>query len=178
MIKAPHILTLLATASVAFGAEGQKLGYSDTPLIPGTKWHVHDGDRPQPKIITPGEFPSQEKPGTPPSDAIVLFDGKDLSKWKSTKGGGEAQWKVENGYAEINKTGDIVTKDEYGPDMQMHVEWTAAQPAKGSGQGRSNSGLFFFGRYEIQVLDNYENPTYPDGQATAVYAYMPPLVNA
>jgi hypothetical protein len=177
MIKTPHILTLLATASVAFGAEGQKLGYQDTPLIPGTKWHVHDGERPQPKIITPGEFPSQEKAGTPPSDAIVLFDGKDLSKWKSTKGG-EAAWKVENGYAEINKTGDIVTKDEYGPDLQVHVEWTAAQPAKGSGQGRSNSGLFFFGRYEIQVLDNYENQTYPDGQATAVYGYMPPLVNA
>lgn len=162
---------------MAVAAENQKLGYQDTPIIPGTKWHVHDGERPQPKIVTPGTFPTQEKTGTPPSDAIVLFDGKDLSKWKSGKAP-EAQWKIENGYAEVNKTGDIVTKDEYGPDLQLHVEWTAPNPAKGSGQGRGNSGLFLFGRYEIQVLDNYESATYPDGQATAIYGYMPPLVNA
>src|SRR5829696_2925001 len=105
MFKTPQFFALLAISSVAVAAEGQKLGYQDTPIIPGTKWHVHEGERPQPSVVTPSEFPTQEKAGTPPSDAIVLFDGKDLSKWKSGKG--EAQWKVENGYAEINKTGDI-----------------------------------------------------------------------
>ncbi len=159
-------------------AQQKSLGYSDTPIIPGTKWHVHDGDRPQPKIITPGEFPTAEKAGTPPSDATVLFGGQDLSKWKSAKNGGDPGWKIENGYAEINKSGDIVTKDEFGPDVQLHVEWSAPTPPKNNGQGRGNSGLFLFGRYEIQVLDSYDNPTYPDGQATAIYAYMPPRVNA
>jgi hypothetical protein len=177
MTKTPPFILLLATAGAVLAADTPKLGYQDTPLIPGTKWHVHDGERPQPKIVTPGTFPTQEKAGTAPSDAVVLFDGTNLSKWKSGKGG-DAGWKVENGYAEINKTGDIITKEEFGPDLQLHVEWTAPSPGKGSGQGRGNSGIFVFGRYEIQVLDNYENPTYPDGQATAIYAYMPPLVNA
>jgi len=172
-------LAAIAQEKPAPGAPAvqDKLGHQDTPLIPGTKWHVHDGLRPQPPIVTPGEFPTQEKAGTAPSDAIVLFDGKDLSKWKNAKGA-DAGWKVENGYAEINKTGDIFTKDEFGPDVQLHVEWTAPVPGTGSGQGRGNSGIFLYGRYEIQVLDNYENQTYPDGQATGIYGYMPPRVNA
>lgn len=152
-------------------------GHQDTPLIPGTKWHVHDGERPQPTVITPGEPSTEEKPGTAPSDAVVLFDGTDLSKWRNAKGEA-AGWKIENGYAEVNGTGDIFTKDEFGPDMQLHVEWAAPVPAVGTSQGRGNSGVFFFGRYEMQVLDNYGNQTYPDGQATAIYGYMPPLVNA
>src|ERR1700760_2169514 len=77
------------------------LGYQDTPIIPGTKWHVHDGERPQPPIVTPGEPSTQDKVGTAPSDAVVLFDGKDLSKWKMEKDGAEANWKVENGYVEV-----------------------------------------------------------------------------
>ncbi|MHA3775033.1 3-keto-disaccharide hydrolase [Verrucomicrobiota bacterium sgz303538] len=182
MIRTPQLLFVLATmlsAGVASAAEGKSLGYQDTPIIPGTKWHVHDGERPQPKVVTPGEFPTQEKAGTAPSDAVVLFDGKDLSQWKSGKGGGEAGWKVENGYFEVVKgAGDIFTKGEFGPDVQLHVEWTAPNPPHGSGQGRGNSGIFLFGRYEFQVLDSYDNPTYPDGQATAVYGFMPPLVNA
>ena len=153
------------------------LGYQDTPIIPGTKWHVHDGERPQPKVVTPGDPSTQEKAGTAPSDAVVLFDGKDLSKWRDGKGGGEAKWKVENGEAIVGG-GDIFTKDEFGPDVQLHVEWAAPTPPKGEGQGRGNSGVFLFGRYEMQVLDNYESQTYPDGQATAIYGYMPPLVNA
>jgi hypothetical protein len=172
----------LLTSGILFtsrglAADGKPLGYQDTPLIPGTQWHVHDGLRPQPKVVTPGTNSTEEKAGTPPSDAVVLFDGKDLSKWRSGKGG-DAQWKVENGYAEITKTGDIVTKDEFGPDIQLHVEWAAESPARGSGQSRGNSGLFFFGQYEIQILDSYENPVYPDGQATAIYGQTPPLVNA
>ena len=166
----------LALLLAAHAADPKKLGYDDTPLIPGTKWHVHDGARPQPKIVTPGSWNQEKRIIEPPSDAIVLFDGTDLSKWKS--GNGEAKWKVENGYAEINKTGDIQTKDEFGPDLQLHFEWMSPEPPSGSGQGRGNSGIFLFGRYEIQVLDNFDNATYPDGQATAIYGQTPPLVNA
>lgn len=165
----------IATTALAQDKPKKPLGYQNTPIIPGTKWHVHDGERPQPKVVTPGEPSTQEKAGTAPSDAVVLFDGKDLSKWKHGNGK-DAQWKVENGYAEVAK-GDIMTKDEFGPDVQLHLEF-ATPPAKGDGQGRGNSGCFFFGRYEVQILDSFENPTYPDGQATAIYGQMPPLVNA
>lgn len=170
----------LSVAMAAFAADEpakDTLGYQDTPLIPGTKWHVHDGLRPQPKVITPGEFSTQEKPGTAPSDAVVLFDGKDLSHWRHGNGS-DASWKVENGYVEVvPKSGDIFTKQEFGPDVQLHVEF-ATPPPVGNGQQRGNSGVFLFGRYEIQVLDCYDNPTYPDGQATAIYGQTPPLVNA
>jgi hypothetical protein len=172
-------LLLLTLASAASAAEGKGVGYQDTPIIPGTKWHVHDGERPQPPIVTPGEPSTQEKAGTAPSDATVLFDGKDLSKWKMEKDGSEAQWKVENGYVEVvPKSGYMMTKDEFGPDFQLHVEFATPNPPSGDSQGRGNSGVFLFGRYEIQVLDSYENPTYPDGQATGIYGYMPPQVNA
>lgn len=168
--------SLLALASTAFAADPKDLGYTTTPLIPGTKWHVHDGTRPQPPIVTPGEPSTQEKAGTAPSDAVVLFDGKDLAKWKS--GAGDAKWKVENGYFEVvPKSGDIQTREEFGPDVQVHFEF-ATPPPVGNGQGRGNSGCFLYGRYEIQVLDCWDNPTYPDGQATALYGYMPPQVNA
>ena len=170
-----RILTaLIATSTLAFAEDKPKhpLGYQDTPIIPGTKWHVHDGERPQPTVVTPGE-----KPGDAPSDAIVLFDGKDLSKWRNAKGEA-ATWKVENGYAEVApKTGDIFTKDEFGPDFQLHLEF-ATPPPVGDSQGRGNSGCFLFGRYEIQILDSYQNPTYADGGATGIYGYMPPRVNA
>ena len=173
------ILTTAIAVSTSMAQDKPKkpLGYQDTPLIPGTKWHVHDGERPQPKVITPGEFSTQEKVGSAPSDAVVLFDGKDLSQWKYSNGK-DAGWKVENGYAEVApKTGDIFTKQEFGPDVQLHIEF-ATPPPVGDGQGRGNSGVFLFGRYEIQVLDSYNNPTYPDGQATAIYGQTPPLVNA
>jgi hypothetical protein len=172
------LLTIaMAATSQAQDKPKKPLGYQDTPIIPGTKWHVHDGERPQPKVVTPGEFSTKEKVGTAPSDAVVLFDGKDLSQWKHGNGK-DAGWKVENGYMEVApKTGDIFTKGEFGPDVQLHLEF-ATPPPQGDGQGRGNSGVFFFGRYEIQILDSYNNPTYPDGQATAVYSQTPPLVNA
>ena len=155
------------------------VGYTDTPIIPGTKWHVHDIDRPQPPVVTPGEPSTQDKAGTAPSDATVLFDGKDLSKWKMDKDGGDAVWKVENGYVEVvPKSGYMATRDEFGPDFQLHVEFATPNPPVGDSQGRSNSGVFLFGRYEIQVLDSYQNRTYADGGATAIYGYMPPQVNA
>jgi hypothetical protein len=125
---------------------------------------------PEPPVIDPGPQ------GGPPSDAIVLFDGKDLSKWRNAKGE-PAKWKVEDGYAEVNGTGYIFSREEFG-DVQVHVEWASPNEVKGSGQGRGNSGVYFMGRYEIQVLDSYDNKTYPDGQAAAFYKNAAPLVNA
>lgn len=124
----------------------------------------------EPKVIDPGPV------GGPPSDAIVLFDGKDLSKWQGAKGT-EAKWEVTDGAMTVNKTGSIRTKEEFG-DIQLHVEWAAPSVVKGEGQGRGNSGVYLQGRYEIQVLDSFQNKTYPDGQAGAFYGHSAPLVNA
>jgi hypothetical protein len=162
----------IAAASLVIGQETArpKLGYKDTPMLPGGKWHVHDGDRPQPPVVT-------AEPGAPPSDAVVLFDGTDLSHWRSDRGG-PAKWKVEDGAMVIAPgTGSILSADEFG-DCQLHIEWAAPDPPKGRDQGRGNSGVMLFGRYEIQVLDSFDNLTYPDGQAAAIYGQFPPLVNA
>lgn len=141
------------------------------------QWKVHDMSRPQPKVVDPGTASTQETAGRPPSDAIVLFDGKDLSRWVGGKGR-PARWKVENGYMEVvRKAGTIRTRQAFG-SCQLHVEWRAPAPPRGSGQGRSNSGVFLMGRYEVQVLDSYDNKTYPDGQAASLYGQGPPLVNA
>jgi hypothetical protein len=148
-------------------------GYSDTPVLPGQKWKVHDIDRPKPRVITPGA-----QPGMPPSDAVVLFDGKDLSHWVTEKDGGPAMWKVENGYFEVApKGGTIVSKEKFG-DMQLHIEWASPVKITGDSQWRGNSGVLLMSRYEIQVLDSYNNPTYADGQAGSIYGQWPPLVNA
>ena len=151
------------------------VGYNDTPMLPNSKWRVHDGTRPQPRIITPGTESSQDAPGLPPSDAIVLFDGTDLPQW--TGRDGKAGWKVENGYMEVNRTGNIETKAHFG-DFQLHLEWAAPAVVKGDSQGRGNSGVFLIGKYEIQVLDGYDNRTYADGITAAIYGQYPPLVNA
>jgi hypothetical protein len=124
----------------------------------------------EPAVIDPGP------PGGPPSDAIVLFNGQDLSQWKGVSGG-PAKWKVADGFVEVNGTGNIVTKQEFG-DVQVHVEWASPREVKGEGQGRGNSGVYLQGRYEIQVLDSYENKTYANGQAGALYGIAAPLVNA
>jgi hypothetical protein len=148
------------------------IGYDDTPLLPGSKWHVHDAKRPQPRIVHPGD-----EPGQPPSDAIVLFDGVDLSKWVG-RDGGEAQWKLEGGAMEVvPRTGNIETKEHFG-DCQLHIEWAAPAEVVGESQGRGNSGVFLMGKYEIQVLDSYDNITYADGHTAAIYGQYPPLVNA
>ena len=154
------------------------IGYEDTPILPGTQWHVHDGTRPQPPVVEPAEPTTQEDPGDPPSDAVVLFDGTDLSGWESKKTGGPAEWKVEDGYMEVVPgTGYIRSKKQFG-DCHLHIEWAAPEEVKGDGQGRGNSGVFLMGEYEIQVLDCYDNPTYPDGTTGAIYGQYPPLVNA
>jgi hypothetical protein len=155
------------------------VGYSDTEIIPGQKWRVHDIDRPRPSMVTPGV-----RPGDPPSDAIVLFDGKDLSKWqthgKKDKAGqiSPATWIVKDGYFEVGRgTGDLATKEKFG-DCQLHIEWASPAVIDGDSQWRGNSGILLMGRYEIQVLDSYDNKTYADGQAGAIYGQFPPLVNA
>jgi hypothetical protein len=166
-IAATSLLALVAAAPA------QAPGYTDTPILPGQPWHVHDSNRPHPPVVTPA--PAAEKPTPPPSDAIVLFDGKDLSAF--TGNGGKAGWVVKDGYIEVNGTGDIQSKREFG-DFQLHIEWAAPAEVKGESQGRGNSGVFLFGRYEIQVLDSYNNVTYADGQAAAIYGQFPPMVNA
>ncbi len=126
----------------------------------------------KPKKITAGATT-----GEAPSDAIVLFDGKDLSNW-TTMTGADAKWEVKDGVATVVKAGgDIKTKQTFG-DMQLHIEWRTPSPAKGEGQDRGNSGVYIQERYEVQVLDSYENETYYNGQAGAVYKQSVPLVNA
>ena len=138
------------------------------------QWKIHDPDRPLPLVVDPG--PAGD-PVSAPSDAIVLFDGSDLSQWSDSKGQ-PARWKIENGYMEVvKKTGSIRTVRGFG-DCQLHVEWSAPLPATGEGQGRGNSGIFLMDTYEVQVLDCYKNKTYADGMAAAVYGQYPPLVNA
>jgi hypothetical protein len=148
------------------------LGYDDTPILPGTKWHVHDGNRPQPPIVTPGVA------GGPPSDGVVLFDARgDLSGWVGMDDQ-PAKWKVEGGIMEVVPgTGNIKTREPFG-DCQLHLELAEPSVVKGESQGRGNSGVFMMALYEIQVLDCYQNPTYPDGTSTAIYGQFPPLVNA
>jgi hypothetical protein len=137
------------------------------------KWKIHDKNHPLPPVVDPGPL---NLPNPPPADAQVLFNGKDLSHWVDSKGN-QAQWKVENGTMEVvKKTGSIQTKNEFG-SCQLHIEWAAPSEASGEGQARGNSGVFLMGIYEVQVLDNYENKTYADGMAGAVYGQYPPLVN-
>jgi len=131
----------------------------------------------QGEIPPPKNEPRIIDPGPPPSDAIVLFEGKDLSKWKSEKDGGPAKWEVKDGVATVNGSGSIVTREGFG-DCQLHLEWAAPAAVKGNGQGRGNSGVYLSGRYEIQVLDSYNNKTYYHGQAGALYKQHAPLVNA
>ena len=121
---------------------------------------------PEPKVITPGKTDSE-----PPSDAIVLFDGKDLSKWKN----GE-KWAIVDGSAVV-KDSDVTTKDSFG-DYQLHIEFATPEKVEGTGQGRGNSGVFLANRYEVQVLDSFDNKTYFDGQCGSVYKQTPPMVNA
>ena len=162
-------------AASAFAQADHTLGYDNTPMIPGSKWRVHDSSRPRPRVIAPG--PPVSTPA--PSDAIVLFDGKDLSQWVTMLKGQptEPKWKVENGYFEVvPKSGGIQTKEKF-QDVQVHVEWSAPTEIRGKSQERGNSGILFMTRYEIQVLDSYENPSYADGQAGSIYGQWPPLVN-
>ena len=145
----------VATLSLAFGL--YTVG-SAAQWLSGIKWA-------EPAVVDPGP------PGGPPSDAVVLFDGADMSQWE-----GAENWKVSDGFVTAGK-GEIRSKPVFG-DCQVHVEFATAEAIAGGGQGRSNSGVFLMGTYEVQVLDSYENTTYFDGQCGAIYKQHPPLVNA
>lgn len=151
------------------------LGFLATqPLFAAQTWPVHSLDRPRPPVVDPGP----ERPPVPaPADAIVLFDGRDLSQWM-TADSGPARWLVRDGYLEVvGGTGSLMTRRAFG-DVQLHIEWATPATPSGEGQDRGNSGVFLMGLYEIQVLDSYDNTTYADGQAAAMYGQVPPLVNA
>jgi hypothetical protein len=167
-------ILLLGPAQSAQHESG--MGYEDTPMLPGGKWHVHDAKRPQPAKVTAGTYSTQDRAGLPPSDAEVLFDGKDLSKWRSAKGD-PAAWMVRDGYMEVApKTGDIYTREEFG-DIQLHVEWRTPAPLKPGNVWQGNSGVFLFGVFELQVFESSRNLIYADGEAGAMYGQYPPLVN-
>ena len=168
------VTCLASFALITAAAPADQHTHHDAGL---TRWKVSDRNRPVPPVITPGTASTPEAPGKPPSDAIVLFDGKDLSQWESNKGG-PAQWKSVDGVLVIAPgTGDIHTKQSFG-DCQLHVEWAEPDPPHDKDQGRGNSGVYLMSKYELQILDSFQNKTYADGQAGAVYAQFPPLVNA
>jgi len=162
-------LLWLAAATVAVCA-------ASVPLIELLQWKPGDHNRPQPAKVVAGLPSTQEKGGTAPSDAIVLFDGKDLVNWQDHKGQ-PPQWKVGDGYFEVKpNSGDILTKQPFG-DAQIHVEWLSPNPPHGTDQEPGNSGVYLMSRYELQVLESHTNVTYPDGMAGSVYCQYPPLVN-
>jgi hypothetical protein len=149
-----HWLTSFAALAIVGGASVSAQEY-----LTGIEWQ-------EPPIVAPGVTNDQH-----PSDAVVLFDGSDLSHWLNSD-----QWKVEDGCM-ITGSGPITSKEKFG-DCQVHLEWSAPTPAVGESQGRGNSGVFLMGIYEIQVLDSFENKTYFDGQAGAIYKQTPPMANA
>ena len=156
--------------------KGVRFGYTNTPKISGTPWVVHDPFRPQPRQVNPGTVMPSNEPGTPPSDAIVLFDGTNLGAWDDGKGNAP-KWTLRDGFFECGKkSGVIQTRQKFG-SVQLHIEWASPSEVKGSSQGRGNSGVFLAGLYEVQVQDNYDNLTYPDGQASSLYGFRPPRVN-
>ncbi len=176
-----------SSATRAAGASGKgggsaTLGYTDTPLVPGQRWHVHDPARPYPPKVAPGVSRNDS-----PSDAIILFDGKDLAHWLPatqtmptgvTIRSGSPAWKLGSGYMEIVPgTGDLATKEKFG-DVQLHAEFALPTTPGVSRVDRGNSGIFLQGRYEVQIFDEWENPIYADGQIGAIYGQWPPLVNA
>jgi hypothetical protein len=168
-------------AGVVIAAEKPKNAEHQGPQQPWSPFKVHDMTRPVPPIVAPGTPSTQEQPGKAPSDAIILFDGKDLSEWQS-KDGSPPTFSLKDGVMlstnveDPKKTKDVETKQRFG-DVQLHVEWAEPTPGEGTSQGRGNSGVFLMGLFETQVLDNFNNPTYPDGQCGSVYGQYPPQVN-
>ena len=179
---------VFAASPVAFGQEDlskpvitkeiKKENGKDVPYmyVDGIKVHEEDQNKqPLPPVVTPGA-----EVGAPPSDAVVLFDGSEeafKANWLDMKGG-ESKWKVADGAMEsVRGAGYVRSKEEFG-SCQLHIEWASPSKVQGSGQGRGNSGVFLMGQYEVQVLDSYENTTYADGQASALYGRSKPLVNA
>jgi hypothetical protein len=173
------VIAVMATGlGITCFAQVLREGYKDTPVLPEQKWMVHDSDRPYPRAVTPGAVV-----GAPPSDAIVLFDGKDLSQWvqmdnkRLTGKPIDPKWPVKDGYFEVGAgTGSLFSKDKFG-DCQLHIEWQEDEKLFGTGQNRGNSGIYLMGLYEVQILDSYRAATYADGQAGSLYGQWPPMVN-
>lgn len=162
------LAAMACTACINLSAQ-QKEYPKQEPMTPGMSEYW----TPQPKIVTPGDI----KTNSAPSDAIVLFDGKNLSAWENTKGE-PAQWTVHDGVFTVNKkTGDIQTKQKFD-SYQLHIEWSIPENISGTSQARGNSGIFMQGMYEVQVLDCYNNETYVNGQTGSIYKQTPPLANA
>ena len=168
-IKALAVLTGIA-ACLLPAAQAQEKEYPEPePMRPGMSEYW----TPQPRIVTPGDILTHSAP----SDAIVLFDGKDLSQWEEP-GHGEARWIVHDGIVTVNKkAGDIRTKENFG-SFQLHLEWSVPKDIEGESQARGNSGVIIQDRYEVQILDNYQNETYVNGMVASVYKQTPPAVNA
>ncbi|MGK6356542.1 DUF1080 domain-containing protein [Sphingomonas sp. DT-207] len=164
----------VACAAGSPAAAQEKPGFKDTPMLPGGKWRVHDADRPYPEVVTPGPVL-----GAPPSDAVVLFDGTSLDAWQPQAG----PWSVKDGVLTVPPRAPgagenaLVSKQSFG-DVQLHLEFRSPNPPEKSSQDRGNSGIWFMQRYEIQILDGHNNPTYADGTVGAIYGWKPPLVNA
>jgi hypothetical protein len=174
-----NVLRAACVAAVSLG--GVFALAENGPPQPWSKWRVHDTKRPMAPVVTPGTVSTAEQAGKAPSDAIVLFDGSDMSHWQA-KGGGEPTFTLQDALLLSTNLKDrrnnkyLQSKEEFG-DVQVHLEWSEPNPPKGSSQGRGNSGVFLMGLFEVQVLDDYNNPTYADGQCSAVYGQYPPQVN-
>lgn len=171
----PIALTVALAALLTGGTvcSQEAPGFRDTPVLPGGKWRVHDADRPHPEVVTPAQTS-----GGAPSDAVVLFDGTSLDAWQAT---GTA-WTLADGVLTVpprvgGKDSTLVSRQSFG-DVQLHLEFRSPAPPTKSSQDRGNSGIWFMERYELQILDGYQNPTYADGTVGAIYAWKPPLVNA
>jgi hypothetical protein len=166
-----HSLALAQKYPLVEAQDGSGIvGYKDTPIQPWSGFHVHDPDRPAPPIVTPPEASAQDLTGKAPSDAIILFDGSNLDAWRSN------EWKIEDGDL-ITTQGPMATHEEFG-DCQLHIEWLVPDEQTASIWDRGNNGVFLMGRIEVQIFDSYTTHIYPDGQAAAIYAQTPPLVNA
>lgn len=156
--------------AVAGASAQEKPGFKDTPMLPDGKWRVHDADRPAPAVVTPAATP-----GGAPSDAILLS----ADAWSAQL----APWTVADGAITVpprpagGGDNNLVSRQSFG-DVQLHLEFRAPNPPEGTSQDRGNSGVWFMQRYEVQILDGYQNPTYADGTVGAVYGWKPPLVNA
>ena len=166
----------VATAVKEVFAEGQIIKtapkrhfvYSKTGV-----WLVHDSNRPEPPVVTPGMCGTPDKPGTAPSDAVVLFNGRDLKGWKSKE-----PWVVRDGALESVKGAGYITSEKHFGSCQLHLEFATPSTVQGSSQGRGNSGVFLMGMYEVQILDSYDNRTYADGHCSALYGRNVPEVNS
>ncbi|MEI8037198.1 MAG: DUF1080 domain-containing protein [Verrucomicrobiota bacterium] len=176
----PTVVSLCSLALLAAPVLADKAFYGDPPDATHP-WGIHDRNRPQPPLVTPGTFSTDDQPGRPPSDAIVLFDGTatSLGKWEADKTPAEpTKWVVVDGALQcVPGSGYIRTKQLFA-DCQLHVEWASPTKIEGTSQQRGNSGIFLMGQTEVQVLNNFDNPTYADGFAGSVYGVNPPHANA